>query len=140
LTSTLAWQKQMRVKNSSNVKIEYNDGPVKNDSKPSASSKASNIMIESNRFTIIYASRTHTQLAQVANELKSIQKAYSPNVTVLGSREQLCIHEKISKLKGGALNHACNSASNTRSCTYKNNLEKEKTVKGVFDIEGNNII
>lgn len=46
---------------------------------------------------IIYATRTHSQLTQVVSELKST--AYRPNMTVLGSREQLCVHEKISKLK-----------------------------------------
>ena len=46
---------------------------------------------------IIYATRTHSQLAQVVSELRSTN--YRPVMTVLGSREQLCVHEKISKLK-----------------------------------------
>ena len=61
-------------------------------------------IIESSRDTsgsggsvIIYATRTHSQLTQVVSELKST--VYRPNMTVLGSREQLCVHEKISKLK-----------------------------------------
>ncbi|XP_051805621.1 regulator of telomere elongation helicase 1-like isoform X2 [Acanthochromis polyacanthus] len=42
---------------------------------------------------IIYASRTHSQLAQVINELKS--SSYRPKVCVLGSREQLCINPDV---------------------------------------------
>jgi Rad3-related DNA helicase len=44
-------------------------------------------------------------------------------MTVMGSREQLCIHEKISKLKSSVLNHACNSLNSKRSCMYRNNLD-----------------
>ncbi|XP_052464917.1 regulator of telomere elongation helicase 1-like [Carassius gibelio] len=42
---------------------------------------------------IIYASRTHSQLAQVINELKNT--SYRPNICVLGSREQLCIDQEV---------------------------------------------
>uniref|UniRef100_A0A8C5HDJ8 Regulator of telomere elongation helicase 1 n=1 Tax=Gouania willdenowi TaxID=441366 RepID=A0A8C5HDJ8_GOUWI len=42
---------------------------------------------------IIYASRTHSQLAQVINELKNT--SYRPKVCVLGSREQLCINPEV---------------------------------------------
>jgi regulator of telomere elongation helicase 1 len=69
----------------------------------------------------VYASRTHSQLAQVVSELKAT--AYRPRMTVLGSREQLCVHPKISKLRGGVQNHACNTTNNTRSCSAKNNLD-----------------
>lgn len=47
---------------------------------------------------IIYASRTHSQLAQVAKEIRAT--AYKPVVSSLGSRENMCIHESVSKLKG----------------------------------------
>lgn len=42
---------------------------------------------------IIYCSRTHSQVAQM---VASLQKTpYRPRMTVLGSRERLCIHQKI---------------------------------------------
>ncbi|KAL5015947.1 hypothetical protein ScPMuIL_005536 [Solemya velum] len=45
---------------------------------------------------IIYASRTHSQLGQAVQELK--RTAYnSMKVSVIGSREQLCIHEQVKK-------------------------------------------
>ncbi len=43
---------------------------------------------------IIYASRTHTQLSQVIQELK--RSGYEPRIAVLGSREQLCVHREAS--------------------------------------------
>uniref|UniRef100_A0A671QR57 Regulator of telomere elongation helicase 1 n=1 Tax=Sinocyclocheilus anshuiensis TaxID=1608454 RepID=A0A671QR57_9TELE len=42
---------------------------------------------------IIYASRTHSQLTQVINELKNT--SYRPKICVLGSREQLCINQEV---------------------------------------------
>jgi regulator of telomere elongation helicase 1 len=115
LCSTLAWQKhygeQTRIYSRSVI--------------PNLLSSNENLLQNlkiSSQSIIIYASRTHSQLAQVVHELRVT--SYNPKVTVLGSREQLCVHEKISKLKGVALNHACNSANTQYSCSYKNNLEK----------------
>uniref|UniRef100_A0A8C2T3P2 Regulator of telomere elongation helicase 1 n=1 Tax=Coturnix japonica TaxID=93934 RepID=A0A8C2T3P2_COTJA len=44
---------------------------------------------------IIYASRTHSQLTQVINELKNT--VYRPKISVLGSREQLCINPEVKR-------------------------------------------
>jgi len=74
-----------------------------------------------NSSVIIYASRTHSQLTQVVKELKST--AYRPKITVLGSRDQLCIHERLTKLKGNALNQACSNLNTKRGCSYRNNLD-----------------
>ncbi|KAJ1641128.1 hypothetical protein T492DRAFT_252325 [Pavlovales sp. CCMP2436] len=56
---------------------------------------------------IVYASRTHSQLAQVVSELK--RTAYRPKSVVFGSREQSCVHPDVSELRGLALTHACQS-------------------------------
>jgi len=45
------------------------------------------------RPTIFYASRTHSQLSQVVREVR--RSSYRPNMAVLGSRQQLCIHETV---------------------------------------------
>ena len=51
--------------------------------------------------TIIYASRTHSQLSQVVRELK--RTAYAKTrVCVLGSRDQLCIEPEVQKLDSNA--------------------------------------
>ncbi|GAU11015.1 hypothetical protein TSUD_113080, partial [Trifolium subterraneum] len=58
--------------------------------------------------TILYASRTHSQIRQVIKELK--QTSYRPKMIVLGSREQLCIHDKVKLLRGKTQTSACRSA------------------------------
>jgi len=71
---------------------------------------------------IIYASRTHTQLKQVVRELRSTN--YNPEMTVLGSRDQLCINRRVAdKYKGTQLVHACNRATSAHACKFKNNLD-----------------
>ena len=106
--------------------LQYSDGPsVSMVSMPGQS--GSTVPKPS---VIVYASRTHAQLAQVVSELRN--SGYFPRMTVLGSREQLCIHSRVSKLRGSALNHACNSTTASRGCTYKNNLESYKgTAEGI---------
>ena len=50
------------------------------------------------RGPVVYASRTHAQLSQAVRALRST--SYSPQVAVIASREQLCGHQTVSKLKG----------------------------------------
>ncbi len=80
LCSALAWQKKQR------EEFSTNDG---------------------NRAVIVYASRTHSQLSQVLRELHHTAYGKDTRVALLGSREQLCVHPKLSKLKGGILAHQC---------------------------------
>ena len=127
LCSTLAWQgANGRVPPkliNSLTQLQYSQGPSTNNALVSHRQGAG---------IIIYSSRTHSQLAQVIKELKST--SYRPRMSVLGSREQLCVHDKISKLKSSALNHACNCITAQRSCMYKNNLENFGSQQdGVFD-------
>ena len=71
---------------------------------------------------VIYASRTHSQLSQAMKELKAT--AYRPRVSILGSREQLCVHPEVSKHHGSVQNHMCRSLVATRSCSFKNEADK----------------
>lgn len=115
LCASLAWQNAEKLKApSTRMHIGYNLPPEKRPASGGAGPP-------SNTKLIIYASRTHNQLTQVISELKST--GYNPRMTVMASREQLCVHERVSKLRGGALNHACSKVSAQRSCMYKNNLE-----------------
>jgi len=80
---------------------------------------------------IIYASRTHTQLKQVVRELRAT--SYTPDMTVLGSRDQLCINKRVAdKFQGTQLVHACNRATTAHACKFKNNLDSvtSKTQSG----------
>ena len=47
---------------------------------------------------IIYASRTHSQLMQLAEELKKTEFAKTLHFAALGSRASLCINEKVKTL------------------------------------------
>jgi Rad3-related DNA helicase len=114
LCSALAWQSHSKRQFSSKVTLAVNNGPLV--------PQAPKIPASLSTSTIIYASRTHSQLAQVVSELRTT--TYRPNMTVLGSREQLCVHDRIKKKRGGALNFACNKENSTRSCPYKNNVDK----------------
>lgn len=48
---------------------------------------------------IVYASRTHSQLTQVMKELKRTSYSHV-KATVLGSREQLCLHPDLAEEHG----------------------------------------
>ncbi|XP_028265635.1 regulator of telomere elongation helicase 1 isoform X2 [Parambassis ranga] len=87
---------------------------------------------------IIYASRTHSQLAQVINELKNT--SYRPKVCVLGSREQLCINQEVMRQESNHVKvHMCRGKVSTRSCVYYNNVEEKSTdkdlVNSIIDVE-----
>ncbi|KAK9810499.1 hypothetical protein WJX72_011819 [[Myrmecia] bisecta] len=71
--------------------------------------------------SIIYSSRTHSQLAQVMRELKG--SGYKPKTCVLGSRQQMCLHPTVSALSGAAANQACRAVTTSRSCQWFNRLE-----------------
>lgn len=61
---------------------------------------------------IVYASRTHTQLSQVVQELKHC--GYTPRVSMLASREQLCVHRDVSTLRGVSQAQSCQSLKSSR--------------------------
>jgi regulator of telomere elongation helicase 1 len=130
LVATLSWlQKRKSSMVVNKMTIKYESGAS---TKPAKQAPASGPQSATNGI-IIYASRTHSQLSQVISELRA--SGYTPKMTVMGSREQLCIHDKISKLRGAALNHACNASGSQRKCHFKNNLESYTSATGVLDIE-----
>jgi regulator of telomere elongation helicase 1 len=125
LCSTLAWQEHFKKSNTKKkINIGITNGPTVAAKAPTASTAVPAIAAAYAvpPVTIIYASRTHSQLAQVVSELRTT--SYRPNMTVLGSREQLCVHERIKTKRGAALNFACNKEVSARSCIYKNNVER----------------
>ncbi|KAG7342144.1 helicase associated domain containing protein [Nitzschia inconspicua] len=73
--------------------------------------------------TIIYASRTHSQLSQVVRELRNTR--YRPKHAVLGSREQMCVNPKVKKATSTAstINHDCSAMAKERKCTFRNRLD-----------------
>ncbi|KRT78296.1 helicase [Oryctes borbonicus] len=90
--------------------------------------------------TIIYASRTHSQLTQVMQELK--RTAYNNmKATVIGSREQMCIHPDVMREESNVNKiHMCRLKVLTRTCHFHNRVERKKDdpavrEKAVMDIE-----
>ncbi|KAG2233499.1 hypothetical protein INT48_003370 [Thamnidium elegans] len=87
---------------------------------------------------IFVGSRTHKQISQLISELKS-KTRYNPRTTVLGSREQLCIHPKISKMSNKT--DGCIKLLDKSGCPFKNktnsivNHPAIKVVNKVWDIE-----
>ena len=75
-----------------------------------------------NTSKIIYTARTHSQLSQVVKELKGT--AYRPNVCILGSRQQLCVHPKVSKEHGTKQNRDCQTLVKARKCRYHTGVEE----------------
>ncbi|CAH0480649.1 unnamed protein product [Peronospora belbahrii] len=57
------------------------------------------------------------KLKQVVQELKNT--SYYPNIAVLGSRELLCVNEKVYKLQEIQQNFACRLTCKDRRCMYK---------------------
>ncbi|KAK4381734.1 Regulator of telomere elongation helicase 1 [Sesamum angolense] len=109
LCATLAWRKSLgefsrgRSERSNIRGSQYSD-----DELPQSQS--------SNFPTIIYTSRTHSQIRQVIQELK--RSNYRPKMVVLGSREQLCIHDQVSLLRGKAQTNACQALCKKRTKRY----------------------
>ena len=82
---------------------------------------------------LVYASRTHGQLAQVVHELRRTAFAGTVRATVVGSRAQLCIHSAVSRLRANhaAQNRLCSAlaggsgrsgAGPARTCPFRERL------------------
>ncbi|XP_049672320.1 regulator of telomere elongation helicase 1 isoform X3 [Accipiter gentilis] len=81
---------------------------------------------------IIYASRTHSQLTQVINELKNT--VYRPKICVLGSREQLCINPEVKRQESNHMQiYMCRMKVMARACHFYNNVEEKSTEKELID-------
>jgi regulator of telomere elongation helicase 1 len=81
---------------------------------------------------IYYASRTHSQLTQVMKELRNT--GYNPVVSVLGSRDQLCIHEEVYKAPSFAKKGLCRAKVSKKACSFYAGSKTRKTVD-IMDIE-----
>eukprot|EP00803_Ostreobium_quekettii_P006236 evm.model.scf_209.9 EVM.evm.TU.scf_209.9 scf_209:54383-63697(-) len=136
LCATLAWTERYTAKNAaySSQRIGYSE-------KAKAAAKAVGLgdptaLAYNARPLIIYASRTHSQLAQVMKELKKTD--YRVKSAVLGSRSQQCIHPEVSKYTGNAINLACRRLVRQRRCSWKMKTEPGGMVhlpEEIVDIE-----
>lgn len=120
LCSTLAWQQERSRMISDQSIVGHAAGT---DANVNASNTQQQQPAKSQKSTIIYASRTHSQLSQVVKELRFTR--YRPKHAVLGSREQMCVHPKVKTAKATSfeINHNCTRFNKERKCRYRNNLD-----------------
>jgi len=87
---------------------------------------------------LYFVSRTHSQLAQVAEALQQLRVVPKPRFVTLGSRKQLCIHPDVRRLGSTEqMNEKCAELVKTQSCAFKTNLEPLTTQinSKIMDIE-----
>lgn len=73
---------------------------------------------------IVYASRTHSQLAQAMAELRRTSYASETTAVALGSRAQLCCNPAVATLgSGAAANQACSAAVRSGSCGWHSRVD-----------------
>jgi regulator of telomere elongation helicase 1 len=126
LCSALAWQREQA--KALNIKANGDFGASSSATAAAAAAlqQQEPIQHRSRRVpTIIYASRTHSQLSQVVRELRNTR--YRPKHAVLGSREQYCVNPKVKKADGtsaaSTINHDCSVLNKDRRCRFKNKVE-----------------
>lgn len=93
-------------------------------------------------FKVVYTSRTHSQLAQVMNELKYTDYRDTVKGVALGSRDQLCINEEVLKdaTTSAEKIHLCRAKVKAKQCGYHSRVDKvleqpEVTNETIMDIE-----
>lgn len=73
---------------------------------------------------IVYTSRTHAQLTQVVRELKRTEFATTVQMSILGSREHMCVHPVVSKQKTSqAQNSGCNVLRSDKGCRFFSRIQ-----------------
>jgi DNA repair helicase Rad3 len=145
LCATLAWRRDYERK--ANAQARSESGAASAAGTTAGTTHIDSFMTDKDRKRVIpkivYASRTHSQLAQVVKELKNT--AYKPKMCLLGSRQQLCVDRDVSQLQGTAQNQRCRAKVETRRCEYHRNVDKfrqenPKLNQEVLDVEDLNRI
>ena len=132
LCSVLAWREALAAKNQLQQLDSTNKNTLLKSLEEAVFSKTeNNALAEIPK--IYYASRTHSQLSQVMKELKNT--SYKPNVSVLGSRDQLCIHEDVYKAPSFAKTGMCRVKVAKKSCSFYAGAKAKKNVDEILDIE-----
>lgn len=86
--------------------------------------------IESHRTQIFYCSRTHSQLSQVVNEIKTTHYSERVRVVSLASRQNYCINDSIKRLNSNALiNERCIEMQKCKSNATTTVQDNGKVVK-----------
>ncbi|KAI8327937.1 hypothetical protein EDC96DRAFT_453025, partial [Choanephora cucurbitarum] len=87
---------------------------------------------------IFVGSRTHKQISQLVQELRN-NTSYTARTTILGSREQFCIHPKVSK--SPTKNDDCTRLLDDNICSFFHKTRKlvaratNEAIEPIWDIE-----
>ena len=140
LCATLAWQEHERQKREASGQVQIHTGSSgkwntkeSNKPKPGQDNDPDEDQNQESSTTpvLIYASRTHGQLSQVVQELKTT--SYAPKIAILASRQYLCLHPDVQKERGAAQVHKCKFLCSHHKCQYKSGYDakfgKKKTTK-----------
>lgn len=130
LCSVLAWREALAARNQLQELESSNKKELLNTLEEAVFSKAGKL---TEIPKIYYASRTHSQLSQVMKELKNT--TYKPTVSVLGSRDQLCIHEDVYKAPSFAKTGMCRVKVAKKACSFYAGAKIRKNVEAILDIE-----
>ncbi|KAF6211553.1 hypothetical protein GE061_012066 [Apolygus lucorum] len=126
LCSTLAWVE----KNKMGARMNYAQG-ADHDDGPDWSGKYF-------KKTVFYASRTHSQLSKAMSELRRTDYR-SMKATVLGSRDQMCVHPDLPVEENNtAKNVFCQAQLKAKTCRFYPRVEAMKSDRSFFlvkDIE-----
>lgn len=88
------------------------------------------------RKRVVYVSRTHSQLRQASRELQSKLVQLVPKLrwASLASREQLCTHPRVSKLRGSQQNRACAELCAERKCPRRFKFVEDRNYRDIEDL------
>lgn len=81
---------------------------------------------------VIFCSRTHTQLAQFIQELKRTQFVNKLRVVMLGSRNNLCVQEKLASLPSGHVNENCLKLREKNKCQFYEGEKDDQIFKEIL--------
>ena len=91
-----------------------------------ATTQATKNPLPPTRRRIYYTSRTHSQIDQVIQELRTCSDQYVDDckISVLGSRQQLCINKPTDKVNGASLDKHCRDLNkNMGGCRFRANAD-----------------
>lgn len=82
---------------------------------------------------IYYATRTHSQIAQVVAELK--RSGYKPKMTILGSKQHYCVNSFVRNKP--SIEEACEDALKRSTCNYFKGTQawKSSAMNHLYDVE-----
>lgn len=99
--------------------------------KPTGEDDLYELLSSTCRTKIYYCSRTHSQLAQVINELKTCKNRYRS--VILGSRKVYCVNDKLKNITDvDIMNERCKELIRDDTCKY---YRKEYYSTEILDIE-----